>query len=155
MSDPSAVQQLSSGVSDLRVPEPKADREALLLKVGYGLAVLGALLILLAWFGASGTRDVGEQVPYLISGGLLGLALVIAGTGLVMRYSLARLFRFWLARLLYEHQAQTDRTVDALGRIEALMSQGQGGPAADAPHDGGAHLAPRRSEPLRARPTGE
>ena len=39
-----------------------------------------------------------------------------------MRFSMARLFRFWLARLLAEHGQQTDRTVDALGRIEAGLS---------------------------------
>ena len=126
MTDQTPIERLESGVADLRVPAPKADREAMLLGGGCAAVVLGAVLIMLAWYGASGTRDVTDQVPYLISGGLLGLALVVAGTGVVMRYSLARLFRFWLARLLAEHQVQTDRTVDALGRIEALLA-GQAG----------------------------
>ena len=76
---------------------------------------------LLGEVGGAGQANLAEQIPYLISGGLFGIALVVTGTGLVMRYSLARLFRFWLARLVAEHSQQTDRTVDALGRIETAL----------------------------------
>jgi len=114
MTDVSPIDKLESGVERLRVPEPRADRESLLLKVGFGVAGLGLVLIIVGYVGVSGTLDVGEQMPYLVSGGILGLALVAIGMSLVMRYSLARLFRFWLARLVYEHQAQTDRIIDAL-----------------------------------------
>ena len=124
MTDQTPIARLESGVADLRVPEPRAERESMLLMAGFAGATLGALLIVAGWWGASGTRDLTEQIPYLISGGLLGIALVIAGIGMVLRYSLARLFRFWLARLLAENQVQTDRTVDALGRIEALLADG-------------------------------
>ena len=43
---------------------------------------LGLGLILLGWFGASGSAREFEQIPYLISGGILGLALVILGATL-------------------------------------------------------------------------
>ncbi|CAN5750003.1 MAG: hypothetical protein ACR2JF_00615 [Iamia sp.] len=137
MTDPTptdGTEGFAARVQQLHVPEPKADREALLLKVGAGLAVLGVVLIFVAWFQASGTDSVAEQVPFAISGGLIGLALVIFGSALVIRYSLARLFRFWLARMLYEHQVQTDRTVEALGRIEAVL--GGQSPRAPADHSG-------------------
>ncbi len=136
MTDPTptdATDGFAARVQQLHVPEPKADREALLLKVGAALAVVGVVLIFVAWFQTSGTSSVAEQIPFAISGGLIGLALVIFGSALVIRYSLARLFRFWLARMLYEHQAQTDRTVEALGRIEAVLGgQAPGAPAARA-----------------------
>jgi hypothetical protein len=121
MTDPSPSERLEAGVQALRVPEPRTDRESLLMKLGVATIVLGAVCIGLGWWGASGTADLAEQIPYLISGGLFGIALVVAGTGLVMRYSMARLFRFWLARLVAEHDQQTDRTVDALGRIETAL----------------------------------
>ncbi|HXH56069.1 hypothetical protein [Iamia sp.] len=114
-------------VQQMHVPEPKADREALLLKVGTALVAVGVVLILFAWYQASGTPSVAEQIPYAISGGLTGLALVIIGSALVIRFSLARLFRFWLARIVYEHQVQTDRTVEALGRIESALNRRGGG----------------------------
>ena len=122
MTSPTPTERLEAGIGELRVPEPKADQEAMFLTAGVVIAAVGFVFIAAAWWGASGTRDVTDQIPYLISGGLVGLGLVTVGIGLVLRFSLARLFRFWLARLLAEHQLQTDRTVDALGRIEALLA---------------------------------
>ena len=121
MTDTQPVDRLEAGVQSLHVPEPRTDRETLLLRAGLALVVLGGICIGLGWWGASGTANLAEQIPYLISGGIFGIALVVTGTGLVMRYSLARLFRYWLARLLAEHSLQTDRTVDALGRLEQVM----------------------------------
>jgi branched-chain amino acid transport system ATP-binding protein len=62
-----------------------------------------------------------EQFPYLISGGLVGLGLIIAGAALFVRYSMTRYLRFWLLRMIYEERMQTDRNVEALERIEALL----------------------------------
>lgn len=123
-----AADGFAARVQDVHVPEPKADREAMLLKVGFGLVVVGIVSILAAWFQAAGTALASEQIPYAISGGLIGLSLVILGSALIIRFSLARLFRFWLARIIYEHQVQTDRTVEALGRIESVLG---GRPVAD------------------------
>jgi hypothetical protein len=47
--------------------------------LGSVLAPLGLLLIVLGWVGAARTPLVQEQIAYLISGGLLGLALVVLG----------------------------------------------------------------------------
>jgi hypothetical protein len=43
------------------------------------LVVLGALALLIGWIGVSGTGLAAEQNPYLISGGLLGIALIGVG----------------------------------------------------------------------------
>jgi hypothetical protein len=45
---------------------------------GFAMVVLGLglLAILFAWNGASGEPYVAAQIPYLVSGGLIGLALV-------------------------------------------------------------------------------
>ncbi len=42
-----------------------------------GLLALGVVLVLLGWYGAANTNILTEQIPYLISGGLLGMALII------------------------------------------------------------------------------
>lgn len=126
MTDPApsnAADRLAAGVDDLHVPEPSADAEALLLKVGFALPAIGVVLILLAWYNASDTAFVADQIPMLISGGLLGLGLAVLGVGLFLRFSLARLLRFWLARLVVEQQAQTDRVVEALGRVERALEK--------------------------------
>ncbi|MCU1496970.1 MAG: hypothetical protein JWM47_923 [Acidimicrobiales bacterium] len=116
-----AADRLEAGIADVHVPQPSADSEALLLKLGVILPVVGVVLILAAWWSASGSKYVADQMPMLISGGLFGLALIIIGLGLFIRFSLARLLRFWLARLVVEQQAQTDRLVDALARVESAV----------------------------------
>lgn len=84
--------------------------ERALLLVGAGLMPLGILVILLGWYGAAHTPYVFEQIPYLISGGLLGLALVVAG-GLLY-------FGYLLTRLIVEQRRHTADILDALDRIE-------------------------------------
>jgi hypothetical protein len=81
-----------------------------LLVAGIGLAILGAVQVL-------GTNDLSEQMGALVSGSLLGLALIGAGVALFLRYSQARFQRFWLIRLLYEQQSQTDRIIEAFERL--------------------------------------
>jgi hypothetical protein len=49
---------------------------------------------------------------------------VVVGLGLFVRFSLARLLRFWMARLVVEQQAQTDRMIEALDRIELAVRAG-------------------------------
>jgi hypothetical protein len=119
----SAADRLELGVEELHVPEPSADAEALLLKLGLILPIIGVVLILAAYWTSSGSKYVADQVPMLISGGILGLGLAVIGVGLFIRFSLARLLRFWLARLVVEQQTQTDRIVEALGRIEAKLDK--------------------------------
>ena len=36
-------------------------------------AIAGLVAIVAGWIGVSGTRDAVEQIPYLVSGGILGL----------------------------------------------------------------------------------
>jgi hypothetical protein len=54
-------------------------------QTGIGLAVLGFLLLFLGWNGAASYDRVPAQFPYLISGGLAGLSvIVLAGAMLVV-----------------------------------------------------------------------
>ncbi len=51
--------------------------------VAGGVCIAGGIVsIFLGWFGAAHTRDLTDQIPYLISGGLFGLALVVLGSAL-------------------------------------------------------------------------
>lgn len=53
-------------------------------QLGIGYCLVGVALILLGWNGAASYDKVESQMPYLISGGLAGLALVIIGAGLLV-----------------------------------------------------------------------
>ncbi|MCW2542929.1 MAG: hypothetical protein JWM40_481 [Frankiales bacterium] len=67
---------------------------------------LGLAVILLGWYGAAHTPYLFEQLPYLISGGLLGLGLAIVG-GLIY-------FGSWVARGAAQQQAQSAEVVELL-----------------------------------------
>lgn len=55
-------------------------------QTGIGLAVLGFLLLFLGWNGAASYDRVPAQIPYVISGGLAGLSvMVLAGAMLVVQ----------------------------------------------------------------------
>lgn len=65
--------------------------------LGWVLVALGALALFLGWWGVSGQSLTAKQLPYVVSGGLTGVALVIlAGVFLAtddVRQQLARLDR--------------------------------------------------------------
>jgi hypothetical protein len=73
------------------------------------LLPLGLLVIGLGWYGASRTPYLFEQIPYLISGGLIGLGLVLAG-GLVF-------FGSWIARGAADQQRASQELAGLLREI--------------------------------------
>ncbi|MHB8670862.1 MAG: hypothetical protein ACYDAD_09955, partial [Acidimicrobiales bacterium] len=95
-------------------------RDQVLLVAGGALLALGGLVILVGWYGAAHTGRLFEQIPYLISGGLLGLALVVAGGFFY--------FGYWLTRLVQENRSQTAQLTGVLERIEAALAGGAQAP---------------------------
>ncbi len=79
---------------------------------GFAFILAGAIAILVAWWGVSGTLDPGKQMPYLASGGLGGAAAVAIGVTLLISYEHAR-DRAALATILR-------RLDDLEGRLPAL-----------------------------------
>lgn len=77
------------------------------------LLPLGVVLVLLGWYGAAHSPYVFQQIPYLVSGGVLGVALVVAGG---FSY-----FGFWLSKLVYEGREQNQALLAALARMEARV----------------------------------
>ena len=47
--------------------------------IGWVLLAVAALLILIGWIGVSGTPVVAKQIPYVVSGGIAGVFLAVAG----------------------------------------------------------------------------
>jgi hypothetical protein len=92
-----------------------------LMQQGLGLAgsllmPLGLIGIGLGWYGAAHTPYSFEQVAYLISGGILGLALTVLGGFLF--------FGSWLARIAHQQRQQTELLAGELGRlVEAVLAE--------------------------------
>ena len=74
-----------------------------LLFCGAGFAVMWA-----GWNGAASYNDIRKQFPYLISGGIVGLALVVVGVGLMVIQS-QRADRVQLEANLTELRSILDR----------------------------------------------
>src|SRR5690349_4499484 len=53
-------------------------------KAGLPLAAVGLIVIGVGWNGAAGQLTLLGQIPYILSGGLIGLALVILGAAMLV-----------------------------------------------------------------------
>lgn len=90
--------------------------------IGFFFMTLGVVMIALAWNGAANRNFVEGQFPYLLSGGVLGLALVIIGATLL-----------FLVTIRAERELMTDRfdeMIRLLGRNLnrlSVSSNGSGG----------------------------
>ena len=85
--------------------------------VGIAVAVAGFALIAFAWSKVAGIADnVALQLPYLVSGGLTGLGLVMVGVTIV---NVAAKRRDGLLR-----QQQTELLADALRELRTALDLG-------------------------------
>ena len=51
--------------------------------VGIAVAAAGFVMLAIAWGGVAGEANVARQVPYLVSGGLFGIGLILVGLTVV------------------------------------------------------------------------
>jgi hypothetical protein len=90
-------------------------------KAGLALVAVGIIAVAVGWNGAAGQLSVTAQVPYILSGGLIGIAFVILGGALL------------IVQGAREDRAILEAKFDLLA--EAFL-EGQGRAArADAPRD--------------------
>ena len=118
------------------------DRPNLLMGVSSVMMTLGLSIILLGWLGASRQTRVTEQVPYLISGGLFGLALAVIGALL--------LFTHWLTIGIRESRARDRRQEEQHAQLLAALEAARFGGEVHGADSG----SDRNQRPLRATPRG-
>jgi len=113
-------QRLAAAVKNLRTRQSlssiPADRWVLI--AGAIMVPLGIALILLGWYGAAHKALIIQQFPYLISGGILGLGLMITG-GLAY-------FGYWITRLVQENRTHTRDLIAAIDRLAELAGEEEG-----------------------------
>jgi hypothetical protein len=113
------LQRLAEGVRGIRTGGGTLKLNERILMVLAGIiAPLGLIMVLLGWWGASRTPNLFEQIPYLISGGLLGLGFVFLGAFFY--------FAHWLTELVKEHRAQSAAVIDAITRLETAITTSSG-----------------------------
>lgn len=79
---------------------------------GVALSGIGLLAIVLGWVGVSGSGLTAEQVPYVVSGGLGGIALITIGCTM------------WLSADLQDEWRRLDELEERLAELRVLGDNG-------------------------------
>ena len=103
------VEQFKAEIAGMRLRDPAGGRDAQLLRAGVVGMLAGLVVTVVAYFGSHSATGAAQQDYIVVA--LIGVSLSVVGAAVFLRYSLAQFLRFWLARLIYEQQAQTDRIV--------------------------------------------
>ncbi|WP_020525618.1 hypothetical protein [Catelliglobosispora koreensis] len=88
--------------------------QQILTIVGGFLMPLGLAVIGIGWYGTAHTGYVFEQIPYMVSGGLLGLGLTFSGALIF--------FSSWLARLVQLQREQAALTAQLIKQLSTTDS---------------------------------
>jgi len=122
----SPAERLATGIRGLRTRTATGALDRWLLVAGGILLPLGIVFVILGWVGAARTPLLFEQIPYVISGGLLGASLVFCG-GFIY-------FAYWQAVEVRDGRAQHRQLLehhrDLLGALERIESALAAGPVA-------------------------
>jgi hypothetical protein len=103
-------ERLAAGLRRVRRATGAVATERWLAIAGGVLMPLGVLLVVVGWYGAAHTTRLFEEIPYLISGGMLGIVVACIGA--------ACYFGYWLTRLV----ALARQIVEGLGRVEQRLA---------------------------------
>lgn len=89
--------------------------EKWLFLLGGALVVVGFLVVVIGWAGASRTVLVAGQIPYLISGGMIGLGLIFLGAFLY--------FGHWVAVLVRESRERGAEDRDDMALVRSSLQE--------------------------------
>lgn len=110
---PERVDQFKQDIAAMQVRDPAAGRDRLFMRGGLTLMIIGVIVAIAGYVQSNGTTNpLGQRDAIIIA--LIGVAVTVVGSALFLRGSIAGFLRFWLARLIYEQKAQTDRVIDQL-----------------------------------------
>ncbi len=110
---PSRLARLAAVVDRARPGRSSRNVRKWLETIGMCLIVFGFVCILLGWYGAAHSPYLYQEVPYLISGGLLGVSLVIGG-GILVHCA-------WCMRKVEEDRRNALAIVRSVDRLERIM----------------------------------
>jgi hypothetical protein len=110
---PTRLRRLGAAIDRARPSRSGRNIRKWMEMIGMALIVFGFVCILLGWYGAAHSPYLYQEVPYLISGGLLGVALVIGG-GIFVRSA-------WSMRQVEEDRRNALAIVRSVDRLERIL----------------------------------
>ena len=123
-----AVPQRTTPASGVQVSNPAAapdqrykTLQVVLFAAGAILMPLGVIAIMLGWYGVAHTKYQYNQLPYVVSGGLLGVGLIMLGGFLY--------FGAWLAKVANDQRESSRQLADTMLVLADLVSRQTGAPA--------------------------
>ncbi len=117
------VTQFNEEINSMKLKAAGAENENRLLILGVLLGVAGLALAIYGGIMVQNDANEYNQRAFMATGSFIGIAMVIAGAALFVRYSIARYMRFWLIRIVHESRANTDRIVEAIERAAEPRAQ--------------------------------
>lgn len=109
------IEQFKTDVNEMKLKAGSAGRDRTFQIIGFLLMVAGIVVAFLSWVSAR-NQAADIEVMTLVCLAAAGVAMVVAGAAIFLRYSLAAFLRMWLLRQLFEGQQNTDRIIDAVKR---------------------------------------
>jgi uncharacterized membrane protein YidH (DUF202 family) len=113
--EPERIDKFKADIESMKLKTGRASRENALQAVGAVVMLVG---VVLGVVGYNQSLDTAVSVRGQLDStsdltlAVVGVALTIAGTGIFIRYSLAKFLRIWMLRQSYENQANIERLVD-------------------------------------------
>ena len=92
--------------------------------LGIAYCIAGFVLIFLGWNGTASKDDEPAQIPYIVSGGIAGLGLVVVGAALIVAHSL-RTDRVELRTAIEDLRAAVERGVPTAGAAAGAAEGGE------------------------------
>lgn len=123
LEQPERVEQFKAEIADMKLADPATARDRLLLRAGVALMAVGMGMAPVAYAISHGTTNPLQQRDALVLV-VVGLVLAVVGAAVFLRYSIAQFLRFWMARLSWEQEAQTDRIVHAVDADQPVQRGG-------------------------------
>ncbi|HEY1828524.1 MAG TPA: hypothetical protein VGF87_10905, partial [Acidimicrobiales bacterium] len=112
---PTRLARLAAVVEGARRGRSDRSVRKILQVLGMLAVAFGFVCIILGWYGAAHSPYLYEEMPYLISGGVLGLALVLAGGILI--------WSAWSLRQVEEERRNALAIVRSIDRLERLLRE--------------------------------
>jgi hypothetical protein len=110
---PNRLKRLAQVMDRTRRGRTDRNVRKILQVLGMAAVAFGFVCIVLGWYGASHSPYLYQEVPYLISGGLLGVALVFGGGILI--------YSAWSLRQVEEERRNALAIVRSIDRLERVL----------------------------------